>query len=156
MRQAVARAGDQAEELGHAVEEVEDLRDQQQDQGLGEVAKDGDHDEDHASKVAVRIAHKHACRVFVLHPKRQGDAQEGQEEVEREQVRVGRRVRVRGDQVERIIKGQQKGDDNGLRDLDAIDARQDIDTIRAEDAKGGHVGIVEEAQVEQLAAGVGL
>lgn len=47
-REAVARAGDEAEDLGARVEEVEELRDEEQAERLGEVAEDADDGEYHA------------------------------------------------------------------------------------------------------------
>ena len=58
--QSVSRAGDQSEELRDGVHKVEDLRDEEEEHGLAEVAEDGDHCKRHASKVAVRVTNKHS------------------------------------------------------------------------------------------------
>ena len=50
---------DDPEELGDGVEEVEDLRDEEEQQGLAEVPEDANHSKRHARKVAVRVPHKH-------------------------------------------------------------------------------------------------
>lgn len=71
-------------------------------------------------------------------------------------MRIGSRVRVGGDEVEDVVKDEQGSHDNALRNLNAVDPSQDIDTIRAKDAQGGHVDVVECAEVDKLAAGVGL
>ena len=76
MRQAVAWTGDQAEELWDRVAEVEDLWDEQEEQGLGEMTQDGDHDEDHACEVAVRVADEDAGRVLVVGEEGEGDSKE--------------------------------------------------------------------------------
>ena len=93
--QAVARTGDQAEELRGRVEEVEDLGDEEEEQGFGEVAQDADDGEDHAGEVAVRVPDEDARRVPVVPPESQRDADEGEQHVQREEMRVGGRVRVR-------------------------------------------------------------
>lgn len=154
--QAVAGAGDELEELRRAVEEVQDLGQQQQHEGLGEVAQDADGGEHHAREVAVGVADEDARRVPVMGQQGEADAQEGQHEEEREEVGVGGRVRVGSDEVEDVVEDQQAGDHDALRHLDAVDPSQDIDTIRAEDAERGHVDVVEGTEVEKLAASVGL
>lgn len=95
----MARAGDEAKELGDRVAKVEDLGDHEEQQRLGKVAEDGDDDEHHAGKVAVRVADEDARRVLVVPEQGEGDAEEGQQKIEREQVGVGRRVRVGRHQV---------------------------------------------------------
>lgn len=65
-------------------------------------------------------------------------------------------MRIRGEQVKRVIKDQQKRDDDALRDLDAIYTSQDVDAVRTEYAEGGHVHVVKYANIEQFAANVGL
>ena len=57
--QPVSGAGDHPEELGHGVDEVEYLWDEEQEHGLGEVAEDARHGKGHPGKVAVRVAHKY-------------------------------------------------------------------------------------------------
>lgn len=78
VRQAVARTRDQAEELGDRVAKVEDLRDHEEQEGLGEVAEDGHDDEDHACKVAVRIANEDTGRVLVVQEQGAGDTEKRQ------------------------------------------------------------------------------
>ena len=64
--QAVAGTGDEPEELRCAVDEVEDLGQQQQDQGLGEVAEDANSGEYHARKVTVCVTNEDAGRIPVV------------------------------------------------------------------------------------------
>lgn len=156
VRQAVARARDQAEELGHRVAEVEDLRDHEEQEGLGEVAENGYDDEDHACKVAVRIAYEDAGRVLVVQEQGAGDTEERQQEVEREQVGVGGRVRVGRDQVQGIVEDEEQRNHNGLEHFNSVDARQDVDAVGTEDAESGHVSVVEETEIEKLATDIGL
>lgn len=85
----MSRTGDQAEQLGRRVEEVEDLRDDEEQQGFAEVAEDGDDGEHHPREVAVRVAHEDFGWVPVVPPEGQGDADEGEEEVDGEEMRVG-------------------------------------------------------------------
>lgn len=143
--QAVARARDQVEELGRRVDEVEDLRQQEQHEGLAEVALDADDHEDHAREVAVRVADENVRRVLVVGEEGEADAKKGQEEEQAEEVAVDGGVWVGGDEVQTVVGDEEKGDDNGLHHLDAIDACEDVDGIGAENGKGSHVDIVEPA-----------
>ena len=154
--QAVARAGDDVEELGRRVEEVGDLGDQQQHEGLAKVAQDADDDEDHAREVAEGVADEDAGRVLVVREEGEADAQEGQEEVQAEQMAVHGGVRVLGREVEGVVEDQQQRDDDGLHDLDPVDAGQDVDGVGAEDGTCRHVEVVEDAEIDQLLAHEGL
>jgi len=150
-REAMAGAGDEAEDLGRRVDEVEDLGEQHQHQRLAEVAQDAHDDEDHAGEVAVRVAHEDARRVPVVAEQGGRHAQEGQQEVETEEVRVGGRVRVRGEQVQAVVEHQEERHHHGLGHLDAVDAGQDVYAVGREDGHARHVDVVEGAQVEELA-----
>lgn len=149
--EAVARAGDEAEDLGARVEEVEELGDEQEAERLGEVAEDADDGEDHAGEVAVGVADEDFGRVPVVGEQGEGDADPGEEEVEREEVGVGGRVRVRGEEVEAVVEGDEQGDDDALGDFDAVDAREHVDALGAEHGDAGHVDVVEGAEVEEVA-----
>ncbi|KAI9742933.1 MAG: hypothetical protein M1818_003663 [Claussenomyces sp. TS43310] len=151
--QTVAGARDKTEELGGRVEEIGDLGQQEEEQGLGEVAEDGDAGEDGAGEVAVGVADENAGGVPIVGDEGEGDAEEGQEEVEGEEVRVGGRVGVgRGrHEVEGVVEDEQGGDDEGLRHLDAVDAGEDVDAVGAEDGDAGHVGVVQVAEIEEFA-----
>ena len=83
-REAVARTRDEAEELRGGVGEVEELGDEEEQQGLGEVAEDANDGEDHAREVAVGVADEDPGGVAVVAPERQRDADEGEEHVEGE------------------------------------------------------------------------
>lgn len=48
----MARAIHETEELGAAEDEVEDLRDEEEEEGFGKVGEDGDAGEGHAREVA--------------------------------------------------------------------------------------------------------
>lgn len=150
-REAVARAGDEAEDLGARVEEVEELRDEEQAERLGEVAEDADDGEDHSGEIAVCVADEDLCRIPVVVEQRAGDADPGEQEVEREEMRVGGRVRVGREEIEAIVEGNEDGDDDALGDLDAVDAGEHVDALGAEHGDAGHVDVVEEAEVEELA-----
>lgn len=52
-------AGDKVEELGGGVQEVEYLRDEEEQKSLAKVAQDTDHCKRHASKVAISVSYKH-------------------------------------------------------------------------------------------------
>lgn len=149
---AMARAGDEAEDLGAGVGKVGNLGHKQEDEGLGEVAEDADDDKDHAGKVAVGVADEDAGGEPVVGEEGEGDAEEGQEEVEAEEVAVGGGMGVGvGEEVEGVVEDEQGGDDDGLGDLDAVDAGEDVDAVGGEDGDGGHVEVVEGAEVDEVA-----
>lgn len=154
--QPVAWAGDDVEQLGRRVEEVADLRDQQQHEGLAEVAQDADDDEDHAGEVAVCVPDEDARRVLVVREECEAHAQEGQEEVQAEQMAVHCGVRVCGREVESVVEDQEKRDYDGLHDLDPVDSSQYVDRVGAEDGTGRHVDVVEHPEIDQLLAHKGL
>jgi len=56
--QTVPGARNDAEELRDGVEEVENLRDEEEQESLAEVPEDAYHCKRHACKVAVGVAHK--------------------------------------------------------------------------------------------------
>lgn len=56
----MARQLDNIEDLRGGIEEIEDLRKEEKKEGLGEVTKDADDGESHASKVAISIADEDA------------------------------------------------------------------------------------------------
>ena len=101
--ETVARTGDQAEELRGGVDEVEDLRDEEEEERFGEVAEDADDGEDHAGEVAVGVSDEDARGVPVVPPEGERDAEEGEEHVEGEEVRVGGWVRVGDEEVECVV-----------------------------------------------------
>lgn len=147
----MARTRDEAEDLGGRVEEVEDLGYEEEAESFGEVAEDTDDGEDHAGEVAVGVADEDAGRVPVVVEEGAGDADPGQQEVEREEMGVGGRVRVWGCEVEEIVEGEEEGDDDALGDFDAVDAGEHVDALGAEHGNAGHVEVVEGAEVEELA-----
>ncbi|KAF1737541.1 hypothetical protein CRV24_003161 [Beauveria bassiana] len=148
---AVARARDEAKDLRRRVGKVEELRDEQEAERLGEVAEDADDGKDHAGKVAVGVADEDARGVPVVAEEGGGDADPGQEEVEREEVRVGGGVRIGRREVEGVVEGEEEGDDEALGDLNAVDAGEHVDALRAKHGDAGHVDVVQRAEVEELA-----
>jgi hypothetical protein len=54
----VTRARDDVEKLRCRVNEVENLRNEEEYQSLAEVTHDADHGKDHSSKIAVRVSHE--------------------------------------------------------------------------------------------------
>ena len=56
----MSRTRNHSKQLWHGVQEVEYLRNEEQQQGLAEVTKDSYHSKRHARKIAVRVTNKHA------------------------------------------------------------------------------------------------
>ncbi|THV51793.1 hypothetical protein BGAL_0098g00030 [Botrytis galanthina] len=132
--ETVAGTGDEVEELGDAVEEIEGLGDEEEEQGFGKVAEDAADGEDHAGEIAVGVADEDGGGVPVVGEQGERDADEGEEHVEGEEM---------GDEEE--------GDDEGLGNFDAIDAGENVDAVGAENGNGSHVDVVERAELEELA-----
>ena len=66
-RHAMPRAWDQAEQLGARQDEIENLRQEEQEKCLGEVCLDADDRESHAGHIAKRVSWERACRVPKAH-----------------------------------------------------------------------------------------
>lgn len=106
------------------------------------MSQDADHHENHARKIAVRVANKDAGGVPVVPEQSKRHTQKGEEEIKREQVGVRSRVRIRRQKVEAIVESEQQGDDDGLGDFDAVDSCQDVDAVGTENGNRGHVDVV--------------
>jgi len=57
--QPVTRTWHKVEQLRRGVQEIQDLRQEEEQQRLAEVAQDSNHGESHAGKVAVGVPNKH-------------------------------------------------------------------------------------------------
>jgi hypothetical protein len=147
----VPRAGDEAENLWAGVEEVEDLRNEEQAQCLGKMSKNTNDSKNHAREVAVGVSDKDLCGIPVVSEQRARDANPREEKVEREEVRVCGRVRIRCEEVKTIVKGEEKGHDQALRDLNAVNASKHVDALGAEHGDTGHVDVVKRAKIEKFA-----
>ena len=55
------------------------------------------------------------------------------------------------DKVKGVVDDEEDCYDERLRDFDAVYAGEDVDAVGAEDGDGGHVDVVEEAEVEEPA-----
>ena len=150
-REAVARAGDETEDLGYRVEKVENLRNEEEAEGLGEVAENRYDGEDHAREVAVGVTNEDSSGEPVVVEKGEGDTDPGEKKIEGEKMRVGGRVGVGSEEVETVVEGEEEGDDEALGDFDAVDASKHVDTLGAEHGDAGHVEVVEDAEIEELA-----
>lgn len=64
---------------------------------------------------------------------------------------VSRRVRVWCEEIETIVEGEEERDDDALGDFDAVDASQHVDALWAEHGDAGHVDVVENSEIEELA-----
>lgn len=71
-------ARNDVKELRNRVDEVEDLRHEEQQQGLAEVTENSNDCKHHASEVAVSVPNENLRWIPVVIPQRKGDACEGQ------------------------------------------------------------------------------
>ena len=65
-REAMSRAVNNTEYLGHWQHEVEDLRQEEEQHGLCEVAQDSHHGKGHTRKIAESVSHEDFWREFVV------------------------------------------------------------------------------------------
>ena len=115
------------------------------------MAEDADDGEDHTCEIAVGVPYEDAGGVPVVVPQRERDADERKQEVDGEEVGVCGGAAGRGTGVvkrEDVVGEEEQGDEDGLGDFDAVDAGEDVDAVGAEDGDGGHVGVVEPAEVD--------
>lgn len=68
MRQAVPGTGYDSEQLRSRIEEIGDLRDEQEEQRFAEMTQDTDDGEDHAGEVAVGVSYEDFGWVPVVAP----------------------------------------------------------------------------------------
>jgi hypothetical protein len=109
------------------------------------MAQDAHNSEDHACEIAVCVSDEDFRWIPIVEPERDRDADEWEEHVQGEQMRVRCWMWVRDEKIEAIVDDEQDSDDDGLRDFDAVDAGQDIDAIGTEYCYCCHVDVVEEA-----------
>lgn len=60
-------------------------------------------------------------------------------------------MRIWCEEVEAIVEGEEKGDDDALRHFDAVNPSQHVDALRAEHGDARHVDVVETAEIEEFA-----
>lgn len=84
----VARNGKHPEELRRRVHKVQHLRDEEQEQGLGELAQDSSDRKRHPREIAERVAHKRSCRIPAVLDQGQHDGEQGQHHAQREEMKV--------------------------------------------------------------------
>ena len=63
-------------ELWKGIDEIDHLRNEEKEQGLGKVGKNGDACERHAGDIAVGVTHENASGITVLCPQGEGDGDE--------------------------------------------------------------------------------
>lgn len=93
------------------------------------MSKDSNDSKSHASKVAKRVANKHSTRITIVEEQRQTTSDEGNYQIHGENVIVAKWAIEFDD----IVKEDAECDDERLSDLDAVDARVDIDGVCAKD-----------------------
>lgn len=93
------------------------------------MPKNSNDSKSHASKVAKRVANKHSTRITIVEEQRQTASDEGNYQIHGENVIVA----MRAVEFDDIVKENAECNDERLADLDAVDARVDIDSVCAED-----------------------
>lgn len=124
------------------------------------MRKDGYDGESHACDVAVCVAYKDAGGVSVVNIQGQRDGDEWKEDVQRQEVRFGRWMRVMAiavddriagewNKVERRVEDQKTSDDERLADFNSVDTGEDINAVWSEDGEGRHICVVEGTEIDE-------
>ena len=142
-------AGHQMKELRYGEDEVKNLRYKEQHHGLGEVAEYADGGENDAGKVAVGIAHEHLGRIPIVVKQREWRGEEWHEQREADGVRFGHR----SGQFDYVEDEQWDGDHHALAGLQAVDAGQNVDAVRAEDDYHHHEHVVKRTKIDDEVPG---
>ena len=168
----MTRTGDDAEELRERKKEVEELGNEEEKKGLGEVPEDAylrvncaagpDSSEGHAGGVGEGVSHEASCREAVEVEERQRRGDEGHDDQRGEDVvthvvclsRPSRDLTIvtADDNVDHVDAEERTGDHDGLcitsrsewylTHLQAVHARVDVDAVGAEDAQQHDVHVV--------------
>mmetsp|Transcript_50392 Transcript_50392/g.116321 ORF Transcript_50392/g.116321 Transcript_50392/m.116321 type:complete len:274 (+) Transcript_50392:553-1374(+) len=150
-RHPMPRARDPLEELRHRVDEIDHLRDEEEQYRLRVVPKNADDCKRHARKVAVGVANEDLRRMPVELQQRGGHGDERQHQAEREEVIVVQRSLRPTPQLDEIVRNDRQSDHHRLPCLEAIHACEDVDRVGAEDGEGGHKHVVQDADVDRAA-----
>mmetsp|Transcript_6929 Transcript_6929/g.16698 ORF Transcript_6929/g.16698 Transcript_6929/m.16698 type:complete len:405 (-) Transcript_6929:244-1458(-) len=149
-RQPVPRAWHKLEELRRRVQEVEDLRREEEEERLAEVAQDASDAEGHASKVSERVANKHLRGVPVEGEQRKRGRHQREHQVGREEVPLLDRALLRLGQLHEIVQQEGESKDQRLPRLEPVHASENIDGVGAEAGEEHHVDLVGKPELEEL------
>ena len=105
----------------------------------------------HASKITKGVTDKDLRRTPIVSKKTKRDTTKGQEQHDGKQVIV-ETLRIVGN-LNSVVDQDCTGNDIGLTDLEAVDARIDIDGVCAKDSQHAHVQQIPESQIDHLAIG---
>ena len=117
------------------------------------MPKNANNGEDHPRKVAIRISDEDLGRVPVVPPKRHRHGNEGQQQIDGEEMWIGGRMWIGycwcAVQRQSIVHEEKDSNNERLRNLNAIDTGEDVDAVGAKNGHSGHVSVVDPAQVDQ-------
>mmetsp|Transcript_39759 Transcript_39759/g.66702 ORF Transcript_39759/g.66702 Transcript_39759/m.66702 type:complete len:215 (+) Transcript_39759:831-1475(+) len=153
LRETVARARHDLEQLRNGVHKVDQLRHEEQQQGLAEVPKNAHHGERHSRKIGERVSDKHFGRVPVEDQEGEGGRDERQHEVSGEEVRIADDL-VGLVQHAQVVDENRDTDHQALTRFKAIDAGENVDRVGAKDGEKQHVEVVEHAEMDDVTLAV--
>jgi len=124
---SVSRARNDAKELRERNSEVEELRDEKQEEGLAEMAKDASHPKGHAGKVCETVANKYLGRIPVVVDQGKRACKKRQREKHGQLV-----LSSKGSTKLKVVMNQNRAGNNArLGGLQTIDTGIDVDRIGA-------------------------
>lgn len=110
---AMSGAVHDANELGNRKEEVDELRNEEKHQGLGEVALDGGNSESHSGEISEGITDEGLRRVGIEVSQSQNATKEGEHEVDAVHVLLG----ARSAELNVVMRQDRQGNDDSLAGL---------------------------------------
>mmetsp|Transcript_10647 Transcript_10647/g.26474 ORF Transcript_10647/g.26474 Transcript_10647/m.26474 type:complete len:245 (+) Transcript_10647:641-1375(+) len=146
----MAWARNELEQLRHRVDEVENLRHEEEEDSLRVVSKDGCDGERHSSEVAVRISDEYLRRVPIMSKQRQRSEEEGHHQVERKKIVIMQRALGPSVQLNSVVENHGRGDHDRLTHLEAVHTGENVDRVGAEDCQRCHENVIQRPESECL------
>lgn len=88
----MSRTRNKLEQLWHRQQEIQDLRDKEEQEELAEVSKDSNHCEGHAREIAKRVAHKNTRWILIVDEQRNGARNKWYHQIHTKNVIVSKRT----------------------------------------------------------------
>ena len=133
----VPRARHNLEELRTRIHKVDDLRNEEDEQGLAKVPEYARHRQRHSSEIRVCVPNEHSRRVVVEQQQCRGDCNQGQRDVDREELGVSyadvfhAQLRQHHDLREphEVEEEHRARDHEGLPGLQPVESGEDVDGV---------------------------
>lgn len=150
----MSRARYQLKELRQRKYEIHQLRNKKQKQRLAKVSKNPHRSKGHSSRISKRIPHKDFGRIAIEVEQSERGCDERKHHRSREHVVLHIIGVSSDDNIHDIDEQQRARDYDGLAHFESVDARVNVDTVRAEDAQHYDVDIVPTIYIEEARMGL--